>query len=270
MSRIRTVKPEFWSNEQVMNCSTNARLMFIGLWNFVDDAGRHTLACKQIKALIFPGDDFSSEIVRGWFDELSANGLIQTYIIDDKEYFQVTGWHHQKIDRPQPSKLPAPPVDVVEHSSNDRAGREGKGEEGKGKKDPPSGRADVSHPPATNGADPDGSDEDIFWHLAGEIKAKGIARSQCGQLAKALNGDFERGISILRDVAQAKGTRGAYLAKIVRNIEQEGKEPRPPPDASVPEWVSDARSQGYPVTKEGRLWRMSGVLWDDNFEQVGA
>lgn len=144
MSRIRSIKPEFWSNEQVMNCSTNARLLFIGLWNFVDDSGRHSLAYKQLKALVFPGDDFSSDFIRGLFDELSSNGLLVTYSVDGKDYFQITGWHHQKIDRPQPSKLPPPPVALVEQSPNDRAGGEGKGREGsgvEGKKEPSNSHA---------------------------------------------------------------------------------------------------------------------------------
>jgi len=137
MARIRSIKPEFWSSEQVMECSPIARLLFIGLWNFCDDAGRHPLATKQIKALIFPGDDISTSNVRELIDELSANGLLELYQIEDKEYFQVTGWQHQKIDRPQPARYPAPideptPSDD-QQSTNVRDGGEGIGGEGKGK-----------------------------------------------------------------------------------------------------------------------------------------
>lgn len=119
MSRIRSIKPEFWSSEQVMECSLTARLMFIGLWNFCDDAGRHPLAPKQIKALIFPGDDVTADDIRRMIGELSANGLLAVYSVDDKEYFQITGWQHQKIDRPQPARYPGPNDD---HSSNARDG----------------------------------------------------------------------------------------------------------------------------------------------------
>lgn len=31
MARIRSIKPEFWVSEQIGECSTNARLTFIGL-----------------------------------------------------------------------------------------------------------------------------------------------------------------------------------------------------------------------------------------------
>jgi hypothetical protein len=49
MARIRTVKPEFWTSEQVMNCSRDARLLFIGMWNFCDDGGNHPASAKTLK-----------------------------------------------------------------------------------------------------------------------------------------------------------------------------------------------------------------------------
>lgn len=108
MSRIRTIKPEFWSSEQVMECSPNARLLFIGIWNFCDDAGRHPFAPRQIKALVFPGDSFTAEDVLAMLDDLAANSLIERYTVEGKEYLQVTGWRHQKIDKPQKSRFPGP------------------------------------------------------------------------------------------------------------------------------------------------------------------
>lgn len=145
MARIRSIKPEFWSSEQIMECSPNARLLFIGLWNFCDDAGRHPMAPKQIKALVFPADDLSSENVRALLDELSANGLIETYVVDGKEYFHVTGWQHQKIDRPQSPKYPGP---VVDHSPNPRDGKD-KGEDRKGKDSSEANASGALAPPAT-------------------------------------------------------------------------------------------------------------------------
>lgn len=117
MARYRTIKPEFWSSEQVMECSPTARLMFIGMWNFADDAGRLSCSPKTLKAQIFPGDDIKVDDVRGMLDELSANGLVRFYTVDEKEYLVITGWHHQKIDRPQKPKCPEPPPDA---SSNVR------------------------------------------------------------------------------------------------------------------------------------------------------
>lgn len=138
MARIRTIKPEFWASEQVMECSPMARLLFIGLWNFCDDGGNHVDSDKTIKAEIFPGDDISSTDVRRMIDELSSNGLLELYTSNGKGFIHVTGWKHQKIDRPS-FKHPAFPGDA---SSNDRrmigdnSPPEGKGREGKGKNPP--------------------------------------------------------------------------------------------------------------------------------------
>jgi hypothetical protein len=111
MARIRTVKPEFWSSAQIMECSTNTRLMFIGMWNFADDAGRMPLSPKTIKAQVFPSDDITSEDVLGMIGELHRNDLVLAYSVDGKEYLQITGWHHQRIDKPQPARCPPPPKD---------------------------------------------------------------------------------------------------------------------------------------------------------------
>lgn len=118
MARIRSIKPEFWSSEQVMACSRDARLLFIGIWNFVDDEGRCPYSPKTLKAQIVPcDDDASSEKVQRWIDELSSNDLLLIYDADGKQFLQVTGWHHQKIDRPRASKHPRPPIDT---STNNR------------------------------------------------------------------------------------------------------------------------------------------------------
>lgn len=134
MARIRTIKPEFWTSEQIMECSRDARLLFIGIWNFADDDGRFAVSLKRLKAQILPSDDdATSANIRRWLDELSTNGLILIYPARNSEQIaQITGWHHQKIDRRNPSKLPPPPNAsasvrrlLVEQSPPEGKGREG-------------------------------------------------------------------------------------------------------------------------------------------------
>lgn len=133
MARIRSIKPEFWSSEQVMDCSVVARLLFIGLWNFCDDKGRLPLKPRQIKASVFPGDDISTTDILGIVQELARNGLIKCYIIDEQKYLCITGWHHQRINKPQPAKYPGPDDDTSGNIPGlfppDRIGEEGKGRE---------------------------------------------------------------------------------------------------------------------------------------------
>lgn len=132
MPRIRTIKPEFWTSEQVVECSTNARLLFIGMWNHCDDAGVHPASVKRVKMEVFPSDPFTDSDVSGWIEELVAAGLLGRFEADGKAYWFVTGWHHQKIDRPS-YKFPRPPSEnsaagnspterrpLAEHSSNTR------------------------------------------------------------------------------------------------------------------------------------------------------
>lgn len=100
MARIRTIKPEFWSSEQVMECQPLTRLLFIGIWNFCDDGGNHPDSEKTIKARVFPGDEIGSSSIRRMLDELSSNGLLAFYEHSGKRYLHVCGWEHQKIDKP--------------------------------------------------------------------------------------------------------------------------------------------------------------------------
>lgn len=144
MARIRTIKPEYWTSEQVMECSPLARLLFIGLWNFCDDAGRMAMSPKRIKAQVFPSDDITSSDVLGLLQELSANELIRFYIVDGKEFLLVTGWRHQRIDKPQKPQTPEPPDP---HSPNDPGSFDvGREKEGKRIGDSP---AAAAHPRAS-------------------------------------------------------------------------------------------------------------------------
>jgi len=102
MARIRTIKPEFWTDESIVECSRDARLLFIGIWNHCDDAGIIEASIKQMKMKIFPGDfDIMPEDIQRMLDELSANNLIELYEVEKRNYIKVLGWDkHQKIDKP--------------------------------------------------------------------------------------------------------------------------------------------------------------------------
>lgn len=113
MPRIRSVKPEFWEDEDLAEVSRDARLLFIGIWNFVDDEGRMKYSDKHMKAKIFPYDqDVSATRVASLVRELAnhSKGFVQLYSIDGISYLQVRNFtRHQRIDKPQMSVLPPPP-----------------------------------------------------------------------------------------------------------------------------------------------------------------
>lgn len=102
MARIRTIKPEFWTSEQIVECSPTARLLFVGLWNFSDDAGRHPASVRRLKMEIFPADPFTPEDIRAWIDELIAAALLVEYEAEGAKYWEITGWkrHQKPVSKP--------------------------------------------------------------------------------------------------------------------------------------------------------------------------
>lgn len=142
MPRIRTIKPEFCTSEQVAECSTTARLLFVTMWCFCDDAGRHPANVKRLKMECFPGDAFDDFQMRSFVDELIRVGLLSEYTHENVVFWQVTGWKHQKIDRPNykygPLDASGIPLPIDEHvvsirrMLDDHSPPEGSLPEGKG------------------------------------------------------------------------------------------------------------------------------------------
>lgn len=110
MPRIRTVKPEFWSDAKVSKLSLPARLLFLGLLNEADDEGRLLGSPKYLCGVVFPNDDdIEGSDVRGWLDELEAVGMARRYTVEDVVYVYLPRFRrHQRINRPSKSKLPSP------------------------------------------------------------------------------------------------------------------------------------------------------------------
>lgn len=150
MARIRTIKPEFWTSEQIVECSPIARLLFVGMWNFCDDGGNHPASAKTLKMQIFPGDDIAIHQIEAMVGELIKVGLLQQYTADGRNYWHVTGWKHQKIDKPS-YKHPRPIDDdstIIRRELVERQPAEGKGREGNGMESTEAGDA---RPATTDG-----------------------------------------------------------------------------------------------------------------------
>ena len=108
MARIRSIKPEFWTDEKVVSLSPLARLLFIGMWNFADDFGRGEYSPVRMKMQILPADSADIAELLG---EIRREGLIEVYTVDGKGFFAIKGFSkHQKVDHRVASKHPAPPT----------------------------------------------------------------------------------------------------------------------------------------------------------------
>ena len=57
MSRIRTIKPEFFLDDELAELTPLTRLIFIGLWTLADCEGRLEDRPKRIRAQLHPFDD---------------------------------------------------------------------------------------------------------------------------------------------------------------------------------------------------------------------
>lgn len=98
------IRPEFWTDGVLSECSLSARLLFIGTWTYADDNGNLDLCAKQIKMQIFPGDDVCIE---PWINELIKHELLIPYEVDGKKYLNIKNFlRHQIINRPTPSGRP--------------------------------------------------------------------------------------------------------------------------------------------------------------------
>lgn len=143
MARIRTIKPEFWVDDQIVELDYATRLLFIGLWNFVDDEGYVEYKPKRIKMQIFPADSLD---VSGMLTNLLEMGRLARFTSDQGDLLRVVNWdRHQKISHPSPTRftgiqaggsLNAPESSgafLISPDGSGLKGKERKGKEGKGK-----------------------------------------------------------------------------------------------------------------------------------------
>lgn len=100
MARIRTIKPEFWEDEKLADLPLQARLLFIGTWNFSDDFGVFPDSIKWIKAKIFPYDSLRENDVKSWLDALVKNRMLIPFLYEEKSYYMIRRFRsHQIIDK---------------------------------------------------------------------------------------------------------------------------------------------------------------------------
>ena len=111
MPRIRTIKPEFWSSPGVARMTPLARLTFIGMWNWADDAGRGTYNPRELMGFIFPHDEeMTVAEFRALCAEIRAHVAVDFFEVAGRHYFEISSWkkHQSKHAKFDSSKYPAP------------------------------------------------------------------------------------------------------------------------------------------------------------------
>jgi hypothetical protein len=107
MPRIRTIKPEFWTDEKMSLLDVTTRLVFLGLISMADDAGRLVDNVKLLDGQFFPNTDDSC---RDALDTLARMQRIIRYRSESGQaLIQIARWElHQKVDKPSKYVLPGP------------------------------------------------------------------------------------------------------------------------------------------------------------------
>ncbi|MGE0425573.1 MAG: hypothetical protein AB7O88_25155 [Reyranellaceae bacterium] len=110
MARNRTISPDFWTWEAVIDCAAMTRFLFIGLWNFADDGGVQPLRPRTIRMQVFPGDDIGNDAVRAMIEELAMRKLVRIYEVDGVEYVSIVDWEQiQRVGKHARRRYPAFP-----------------------------------------------------------------------------------------------------------------------------------------------------------------
>ncbi|CUJ51602.1 conserved phage C-terminal domain-containing protein [Achromobacter xylosoxidans] len=86
MARSRNIKPGFFKNEDLAECTPWARLCFAGLWCLADREGRLEDRPKRIKGELFPYDTVDVEPL---LQELERFNFIHRYEIDGFKAIQI-------------------------------------------------------------------------------------------------------------------------------------------------------------------------------------
>ena len=126
--RIRTIKPEFFTDEGLAELSIPTRLLFIALWTMADREGRLEDKPRSIKLASFPWDEVDVETSLG---DLAAGGFIARYTVEGKPYIEITNFlKHQRINTREAHSTFPSRASTCTHVQGDG---EGKGREGKGR-----------------------------------------------------------------------------------------------------------------------------------------
>lgn len=137
MARIRTIKPDFFSSEDITLLTPLARLFYVSLWCESDKEGRFEYKPGTLKNRYFPADKADIDKL---MDELLRGGLVKLY---RPEGFPVLGWvcsfkKHQVINnRESESSLPPFSTDACftresgVKAEGRKEGKEGRGKEGR-------------------------------------------------------------------------------------------------------------------------------------------
>lgn len=111
MARIRTIKPEFFTSEDIVSLSPYARLLYVALWCEADREGRMAWKPRTFKMRYLPADNVDIDAL---CNEIVAAGLVKLYG-EGYAYIPCFSKHQHVNPRESLSSLPVPPDYVQEY-----------------------------------------------------------------------------------------------------------------------------------------------------------
>lgn len=115
MARIRSLKPEFWTDGDVMDLSPHARMLFAGSWNFtLCDYGHLPDDPRRLKMQVLPADNVmmvrDPGVEFGWrlewldpavlVEEIVASGRFARIEVEGRSYLHVVRFtDHQRLEK---------------------------------------------------------------------------------------------------------------------------------------------------------------------------
>lgn len=117
MARIRSIKPGFFTNDQLAEVDPLGRLLFAGLWCHADRAGRLEDRPRKIKAEVLPYDDCDVDAL---LNDLQSRQFIVRYEVAGTRYIQVVTFskHQTPNIKEVDSTIPAPGAPIPETPQN--------------------------------------------------------------------------------------------------------------------------------------------------------
>lgn len=101
MARNRMIKPQFWDDSKIAKISRDARLLYIGMWNFCDDLGVIRADTVWLKSKVFPFDQMQVQQFEKICQEILRNGFISLFSYRGEKFYYLPKFSlHQKINKP--------------------------------------------------------------------------------------------------------------------------------------------------------------------------
>jgi hypothetical protein len=124
MPRIRTIKPDFWTDEKIAELPIQSRLVYIATWSYADDYGVLRASMRLLKSQILPYDEtIRLDVFTKWIDALINARMLIPFMFKNESYLYVrTFSDHQRIDRKSTPLVPIEDLNKVldEYSTSPR------------------------------------------------------------------------------------------------------------------------------------------------------